>query len=169
MRLCPRDSQRHYQGMDAGWGRGASQHGWLVTRYLLPAALPQKTEGSKDQPKAVSLNHDTDGGHPGSHHTLITSALTFTLFSFPQPRVPLTLHELSHHASGHALLQPPAILSTNSSISPYQNYYKPHTFIIIVKAQLDAAPIPITFYFLFLSACQFLTHTVPGILGSISS
>lgn len=47
-----------------------SQHGLMVTHYLLPAAPSQKTEGSEDQPKAVSLNHE--GSHPASQRVLHT-------------------------------------------------------------------------------------------------
>lgn len=119
-----------------------SQHGLMVTGYLLPAVPPQKAGGSKDQPKAVSLSLDTEGKAlllPLTMcripTTLITSALTFTLSPFPQPSVPRKLHELSHHPSGHdpshSLPPPPGNASStffNNSPCP-QILIKP-TFLL---------------------------------------
>lgn len=53
------------EGPMDGWMdvRKLAQLGCTVTHYILLATPPQKREGSKDQPKPVSLNHNSNGIH----------------------------------------------------------------------------------------------------------
>lgn len=120
-----------------------SQYGRMGTRYILPATPPQKTEGSKNQPKPVSLNHDTDGVHPGSHHVLDTQLTdnwcsdVYTIILSPTHRSSVSFPII--HQAMLPLPLPPAMLPINSIVSPHHNSYKTHIFNIIGKAQLDAA------------------------------
>lgn len=142
-----------------------AQLGCTVTHYILLATPPQKTEGSEDQPKPVSLNHNPSGIHLAIM-CWIPNIMTTDVLTSHCPLFPTLVFRSSSKLQiiTHQAVLCLSMLSINSLIGPPppQSLLNPPSYYNW-QSPVGCSPI------FFFPACQFLTHTLSAILGPIVS